>query len=458
MADLAEPAHEARQRDPGHPVGEQEVQVFLLQQALRANLFLSAYESESGLRYRIHPLLREMLTKIDADAQKVAAIRRRAAAWLADHNGVDQALTLLLPAHPDDAAELLARGPLRAALLDFDLTSARRWLAQLPAESIDARPQLAVDAAWLILFAEESGLDQCADRALAALNAFQNDDGFAELRAEAALLHAFAEFLTGHVGAASTAADAALQLPCAEFGLAAGYHRLLTVILRNPSQSTDTNLRTLRDAEAIFRRIRFAHGALDSVGLRAIYAQRIGDAAGACAAFENALSILQFFGRENSYAAIDLHFFYGDHLYSLNRLTEARAHLERALAISAHSHLHTPSIYHAEICLQLCDLAAGALSAPFDAEKDARAWNEILNSNVIANSARIAWMRLVRDCRMNAPERCRRTFDSFGVSPAEHASPSGLRLALDLASAGACGAIVMLRRCQRSRSGSAVPA
>lgn len=104
----------------------------LLQQALHANLFLSAHESETGLRYCIHPIFREMLVQAAPDAQTTGAIRRRAAAWLAAHDGVDQALALLLPDFPDAAADLLADGPLRAALLDFDLGAARRWLAQLP--------------------------------------------------------------------------------------------------------------------------------------------------------------------------------------------------------------------------------------------------------------------------------------------------------------------------------------
>jgi ATP/maltotriose-dependent transcriptional regulator MalT len=388
-----------------------------LQQALHANLFLGAYESRGGVRYRIHPLFREMLTQVGTDAQAIAAIRRRAAAWLAAHDGVNQALELLLPKFVDDAADLLAAGPLRAALLDFDLVAVRRWLAQLPAAAIDARPPLAVDAVWLVFFAEENGIDQAAARAQASLAACPDAD--AELRAEAALLTAFGHILLGQLAAVPGAADAALRMPCAKTGLAAGYKHILRVLLPRQSMQPDAVRQELRETEAIFRRLPFAHGALDAASMRAIYAQRIGDAEGACAAFENALTIVRSFGREYSYAAIDLHFFYGDHLYSLDRLGEARTHLEHALAISARSHFRTPSIYHAHVCLQLCDLAEGRPPTSFDPADDAQSWHDIASANIVSNTGRIAWLRLLRDARMNAVERCRRTFDSLGVTTAD---------------------------------------
>jgi len=389
----------------------------LLQKVVDANLFISAYVSGRQLRYQIHPLFREMLTQIDANVQRSTTIRRRAAAWLAAHDSVDHALALLLPNFPDDAADILAGGALREALLKFDIVTARRWLAQIPPAAIDARPQLATDATWLVFLAEETEMNRAADRAMASLAAHSDEAVDAELRAEAALLRVFGRFLNGQTDTAHDMAQAALQLPCAEFGLAAGYRCMLPVLLPSPSKSPDDDQRALRGAEAVFRRIGFAHGALETAGLRAIHAQRIGDAEGACAAFENAISVAHTFGRENSPGVIDLHFFYGDHLYGLNRIADARIHLERVIAVGEHGVFDTISTYRAAVCLQLCEMVTGDRTEHFDVRVDALRWREILDANVLISSAHTAWLRIVRDARMNLPEHCRRTFDSFGVHP-----------------------------------------
>jgi len=388
----------------------------LIQRIVEGNLFVTAHGEQERIRHRLHPLFRDLLTRqaTQRDAARTAGIRRRAAHWLAAHDEVDAGLALLLPSQQEDAANLLC-ACLRPALLAFDLTDARRWLTQLSATTIDAHPQLAIDAAWLWFFAEESDDGHAVARAQAVIAAHPHACT-EEIRAEMAVLSAIALIVQGRTSDAVDAVRDAATASCVAAGLAAGYRHVLPALL---PQRPDDFLVQLRCAEEIFRRIGFTHGVIETALMQCVLIQRMGDAAGATAMFERTLAILHYFDREHSADAVETHFYFGDHLYGLNRLSEARDQFEHAVAAGERLSMHWANAYHARIGLQMCDLSAGMTPANFDPHADALHWTRVYQSTPPAVCFRIAWLRMLRDARMGFPERCRQTAAEFGVTPAE---------------------------------------
>jgi LuxR family maltose regulon positive regulatory protein len=399
----------------------------LLQQALDANVFLTAFthrpaQGTTQVRCRFHPLFRELLQhKLldDADPAAVHLTVQRAAAWLAAAGEIDAALALLLPDCLAAAVDVVA-AHLRPAILRFDLVSAQRWLDQLPPRSIDAHPQIAVDAAWLAFFLDRNDLSTPIARAQAALAAQAADAELtAEFTAELGALRALSLFIQGRRSDAHAAADDAARSPHRELGLAAGYLDLIDVLLRDKPEDLDERLRRIHHAIDVFTHLGFAYAALDAYIWPCFLKRLYGDAPGMVIAHENALAMLHHFGRENTASAADFHFAFGQSLYLMDRIAEARAQFESAIVIAERVDPAGMNSYHTLLGLQLCDLTEGRPPQRYDPADDARRWAAITSDNTPMLAVNIGWTRLLRDLRLGAPERCRQTADSFGITPAQ---------------------------------------
>jgi LuxR family maltose regulon positive regulatory protein len=386
----------------------------LIQRAVDENSFITGYAVGGVLRHRLHPLFRDLLNRKahDRGVQQNDAIRRRAAVWLAAHGEIDEALALLLPDQIDAAADILS-AVLRPALLSFDLTTSRRRLKLLPESALVSRPQLAIDAAWLWFFAEENDDGRAVARAQAAATAHPNLCT-PELRAELSVLESLALIVQCRTTDAVAAVEALHLMPCSDVGLAAGYRCVLPSVL--PTRPPDHLVR-LRHAEEIFQKLDFAHGALETALMQSVLQQRTGDASGATSMFERTEALLRYFHREHSFDAVEVHLYFGDHLYGLNRLADARTHFERAIAAGERLGVQWPNTYHARIGLHMCDISEGALHFHLDMQQDALDWIRIVKSAPPAVCMRIAWLRMLRDARLGFPERCRQTAAEFGVAP-----------------------------------------
>lgn len=398
----------------------------LLQQALDANVFLTVVTG-SEMRLRFHPLFRELLLQKLLSGVKPADIdivTLRSADWLASHGEVDGALALLLPARPNSAISIVARH-LRSAILHFDLSAARRWLEQLPGDAIDAHPQLAVDNAWLALFAERNDLSSQISRAQAAIAAFDFSAQSAqhsarnELHAEIGVLHGLSLYVEMRLDAAHAVAADVHRLPYSDSGLAAGYLHLLDALLENHPENLDARLRSVHSAANIFRRLGFVHATVDAALWPCILKRRYGDIVGACASFENAFAVMHHFGREQSAVATDVHNQYGEHLYFMGRISDARVHFEQARSVASRIAPQGIAAYHAALGLQLCDLADGVALSEFDQADDARCWAAAVSDNVPLVAVSAGMLRILRDFQLGTPDRCRQTADSFGISPTQ---------------------------------------
>jgi LuxR family maltose regulon positive regulatory protein len=120
----------------------------LLSSAEQATLLVSRLEGSEGY-YRLHPLLRERLTRdlAESDPPAVAALHRRAARWCDQQGYVEEAI-----AHAAQANDLELFGSLvwahaPAALVDGRHSSVQSWLALVDGSALTQSPALSITAA-----------------------------------------------------------------------------------------------------------------------------------------------------------------------------------------------------------------------------------------------------------------------------------------------------------------------
>lgn len=383
----------------------------LLKRALEFKVFLTTPSMQYGgetSRTRFHPLFRELLLQkllSDADAGAVGDLHNRAADWLADHGEVDAALSLLLPHYPDAAAALVARN-LRHALQRSNFVAARSWLNRLPAAIRTTHPELTINAAWLAFLTNDRNLSMHVNAARAAIIA--HDDP--QIHAEIDVLHALGLYLKGERQAA---AAAAAQL-CTGSGLAAGYRCMLEALLHDQPTQLDIRRRAVHQAGEIFRTINFPAAAIDAALGICVLERREGRSLDALAAYENAHAIIRHFGHQHSAIAVDAHVQFGEHLYLMDRIDEARAQFSAAVAIADRYVPRCVDGYQAHVGLHLCDLAAGITPVINDAD-DSQLWAATFADHSPLLVLSCAWSRLVRDMRIGRLDRVRATVAAFGV-------------------------------------------
>jgi LuxR family transcriptional regulator, maltose regulon positive regulatory protein len=186
----------------------------LLETFERLNLLTVPLDDERRW-FRYHALFAEVLrARLGAlHPDEVLELHARAAAWYASQADDDGAVFhVLRSGDTERACQVLADASLRR-LNAGDLSTVRRWLDALPAESVRAHPQLSLSYAWCLALAGET--DGVAERLADAERAVAQDAGDADagvLRTQAALLRSRLADLQGDPQAAAEHARLALDL------------------------------------------------------------------------------------------------------------------------------------------------------------------------------------------------------------------------------------------------------
>jgi LuxR family maltose regulon positive regulatory protein len=168
----------------------------------RANLFLVPLDGRREW-YRYHhlfaDLLRHELERVEPGA--IEALHRRAAEWLGLNGAVDEAIRHNLAAGDDEAAAQLVAEMWRIPFNRGELATVDRWLDDLPEALVQARPDLCLARAWVLM---DRGRPREAERWL--LDASSEPEGV--------VLHAVLCFKLGKLGhAESIARDALARAP-----------------------------------------------------------------------------------------------------------------------------------------------------------------------------------------------------------------------------------------------------
>lgn len=128
----------------------------MLRSAEQSTLLVNRLHGGDGF-YRLHPLLRDRLTRDleEAEPQEARALRARAARWCDAHDYADEAIAHA--ARSDDLALLgsLAWKHAPAALAVGRTTTVRGWLARVSESDVIATPSLCITAAWAAVGAGE---------------------------------------------------------------------------------------------------------------------------------------------------------------------------------------------------------------------------------------------------------------------------------------------------------------
>ncbi|MCC6314932.1 MAG: AAA family ATPase [Thermomicrobiales bacterium] len=123
----------------------------LLEQLAASDLFLAPIGGELDA-YRFHPLFRDLLLHQLArrfPRGQVIDLHRRAAAWYAARNEIDDALAQLLAADDLTGAAKLVERRYHHALDSEDWPALARWLQPLPEKMVHAYPHLLLARSWV---------------------------------------------------------------------------------------------------------------------------------------------------------------------------------------------------------------------------------------------------------------------------------------------------------------------
>jgi len=187
----------------------------LLAHLEQVGLFVSAVDEERDW-YRYHDLFREALLhalRLEHDRAEVAALHRRASAWLARAGRITEALRHALAGGDVDGAAGLVEAQAPALLDRGEWQRLEEYLGLLPAEVVEQRPALLLAQAWIAFFrfrAERMPAPlQRASKLLEPNTCGLSPERVAALRAEVDALWATYWYLQG---------DAARAAPHAERG------------------------------------------------------------------------------------------------------------------------------------------------------------------------------------------------------------------------------------------------
>jgi LuxR family maltose regulon positive regulatory protein len=189
----------------------------LLEQIERANLFLQPLD-EANEWYRYHALFAEALQHEARRRLGEAQLRelwRRASLWHERRGALAEAIDAALAAgEPDRAAELIER-TIAPEIVGNEFHTLRRWLDQLPAQTLRAHPSLGLSYAMAILFTSDR-------RAPATIALLEEPLGLAEAHwraerqpeklGEALAFRAWALSIKGDHRAANSVANQAIGL------------------------------------------------------------------------------------------------------------------------------------------------------------------------------------------------------------------------------------------------------
>jgi LuxR family maltose regulon positive regulatory protein len=415
----------------------------MLHTLIRRNLFFVPYQgskSQRGeeVRHYLHALFQDFLQlrlTRNGDTEWIHGARMRAADWYIARQHVEAALSLL-----QDAVEIRSRADriaqvLRSALLRHDMASAQRWLDHIPRDILTSHAALAVNAALYAYIAERPTLLADAERAMHTTVVLPPDESNVELRTEALILSALSKLVSkGSLAEAAQIAPMLESMPCRPDALAAGYLHLLRAWAISDAADPDRRAGLIHQAARIFEDVGFQFGAIEALISQGLVKRRSGDAAGTLASLAFAHAAIERSNWTLSYLNIISRYTYGDTLYLLNRIDEARASLQQAIDVSDIGGLLPEIAYLARISLTLCDCAQSddPGNVKIDDDADAALWVNILRRCSPHIIGLVAIARILRDFRLSRIEGCRQTLEDLRrpLDSLKDDDPDSLRLAV----------------------------
>ena len=400
-------------------------------------------------RFRVHPVLRDYLLRRlndDVAIDRIDQVRRHAAEWLAQHGEVDEALALLLGA--DDApavlqtkrdenqslaAELIER-VCRPALLQTELTAVRRWLSYLSPAVIQARPRLALDAAWAAYHMEHKDLRAVIQNAREAIESASaaGAEPADELRAELIALESNGAIGDGRFEDAYQIMKAASDLEIVPYGLASAYLSLGDAYVTDGGvRALETRLQSLNKAARIFEHIGFVRGRIEAFALESLVRRRVADTQGVLESSRHAVEYMEEKGWSRSNFGIVTLWTYGEELYFSGAVREGLEYLRRAERLLQDDATRAFSLYHLRIRAQLCRIVLGE-TVEIDPIVDALEWAEAVSKSKIITLASTAYLRILRDFRLGLPQRCRDTMRALSLSINDIAESSPYSITLSI--------------------------
>jgi LuxR family maltose regulon positive regulatory protein len=311
----------------------------VLEQLERANLLLVPLDAERRW-FRYHHLLADVLRhRLQREpAEQRAALHRRAAAWLEQHQMPEPAIEhYLAGSAPDDAARLVVQlDPLRA-LARGDASQVERWLGVVPDEVIRAYPALSLVRARLLLRARRpvAAIETWLHEAEHSLEAAGEGAG-GGVRADIAATRAHLDISEGrHREAAARCAEALGQLaPDDGFGRAA-----LTFMLGNAFNAFDDAAadRVYAEAALLGRAHGNARAAVMSLVNRALLAEQRADLRVAEQLLEQAVALTVGASDQPLPTAQAAYRLLGSVAYERNQLDEAGRRLATAIELARQS-------------------------------------------------------------------------------------------------------------------------
>jgi LuxR family maltose regulon positive regulatory protein len=118
-----------------------------------ANLFIIPLDDERRW-YRYHRLFAELLRKRlrQTDPNLDPILHRRASEWCEQQGLVAEAIDYSLATEDSGRAARLIEAAAETTLMRSEVTTLLRWIDQLPAEEVQARPSLCIYHAWALLW------------------------------------------------------------------------------------------------------------------------------------------------------------------------------------------------------------------------------------------------------------------------------------------------------------------
>lgn len=302
----------------------------------RADLFLIPLHDEPGW-FRYHHLFQELLQhQLHArmDAGGVAALHRKAAAWLAAHEQIPAAVEHLLAADATEDAATLVAGQVRDLLVRAP-HRARALVALLPRAVLRQRPRLMLDRCFLAVAVDDRRMGDCLAE-LAEILAAERAGGRLqpELETEWLVLHAAVAYRQGELDTVRMAvADAADRIDCLPDHLA-GILAFLRLHVMRLGGNHAAAAESATAAIAAFDRAGFVLGTIAVRREAARWSMRSGRSDQAAAQFA---TIFRTWDSERDGAMSELavaRLFAADNHYLCNRPAAVRADLAAARSVA----------------------------------------------------------------------------------------------------------------------------
>ena len=409
---------------------------------------IAPYRNESIHRsncYRLHPALRSLLLSQLVQARAHATlqqIRDHAASWLSAHGLVDATLSMAsvsrsidilhqISMHTEQDAEFAADLLLTLGREQIQKSSSAtllHWIDILPESVVLSRPRLVLLHAWSVEFFISPPSSVYIDRLSALLSSteHEHDPQLAVIRSEISLIRALAAISKLHLSHARIHYESIDFDALPKNSIAEGYACIVHAFvgITEPA-NLEHRLFELNRAKEIFSRLQWTSGWMAAAYAESWMRRTCADISGALKNCEYSYLALENGGMARSTSYCLALIFHGDLLYHLDQITDARTILQRALQLASNEANLNSLAYHAEIRLQMCDLASGA-AVDIEEKADDEKWRQCLHASVPFVSASTACLRVQRDVGIGRPDRILQTLASIDIIDSDQISDAPL--------------------------------